>query len=126
MHWRTSRMGDWESVLTLLRQGAFVGGSIMAPAAATTLITGLFMVFQAGFSFTFLWVAWGLVGLIVSWFVLSVALIRRSGIAMGRLAQEVGGNDQRVHALHRRMVRLSMINLLVLFSVLIVMIVKPA
>ncbi|MEZ4702778.1 MAG: DUF2269 family protein [Rhodothermales bacterium] len=125
LHLRAARSGDWEAVTTLGRQGGFVGGAVMAPAAAVALITGIVLTVQGGFRFDMVWIVWGLVGLILSWFVLSATLIRKAGIELGRAAQEGGPADPRVAGLHRRMMRLTFLNLAVLLSVLVVMVAKP-
>lgn len=121
---RLGREQDRAAMGALSRQSAFFGQTIIGPSAGIALIAGIVMVVDAGIGFDTLWVAWGLVGVFVS-IGLGSTVIRRAGEQLGELAPTAGPHDARVVALQNRLRVASLINLLLLVSVVAMMVFKP-
>jgi uncharacterized membrane protein len=109
---------------SLLRQTDLYGRAVIAPAAAVTLLTGLVLVVQEDFAFSDLWVAWGLIGLLVS-LALGATLIRVTNAELRRLAADPALRQPQWLAQQRRVAILFGINLLLLLSVVWEMVFKP-
>jgi uncharacterized membrane protein len=109
---------------SLLRQTDLYGRAVIAPAAAITLLTGLVLVVQEDFAFSDLWVAWGLIGLLLS-LALGATLIRVTNAELRRLAADPANEQPRWLAQQRRAAILFGINLVLLLSVVWAMVFKP-
>ena len=123
----TARLGreqDRAAMAAMSRQSAFFGQTIIGPSAGITLVAGIVMVIDAGIGFDTLWVAWGLVGVIVS-MGLGSTVIRRAGEQLSELAPTAEPNDARVIALQNRLRVTSLFNMLLLVSVVAMMVFKP-
>jgi uncharacterized membrane protein len=121
---RLSQQHDRAGLASLGRQGNFYTRSVFMPAAVISLVTGILLTSTAGISFGALWITWGFTGIIVS-IVLGAVLIRRTIEELGRLAAAPASNGARIGTLQQRVLLLSALNLLVLFSVVWGMVFKP-
>jgi uncharacterized membrane protein len=121
---RLAREQNGAVLASLSRQAAFYGRAVLGPAAAITLVAGLVMVANAQISFATLWVAWGLVAILLS-AVLGASLIRQANERLSRLAPTAEPGEPRVLALRRRAQTLNLINLLLLLSAVGAMVFKP-
>jgi hypothetical protein len=88
---------------------------VIAPAGVLTLITGRLLVGEEDLAFSTFWVAWGLVGLLVS-MILGATLIRAAQADLRRLTESPSSNDTRRLAGQRRAAVLYAINVLILLS----------
>jgi hypothetical protein len=116
---------DGRPARSLLRLGDLYGRAVIAPAAALTLLTGIVRVEQIGVGYGTLWVAWGLIGIVLS-VALGATLIRATNAQLHQLTAPDTLDDPRWPALHRRLTALYGVNLLLLLSVVWAMEFKPA
>jgi len=121
---RIAREKEPSAMAALGRQSQFFGRTVIGPAALVTLIAGIVMVDNAGLSFGTLWIAWGLVGIVVT-IVLGVTVIRSSGERLGKLAATTGPGDAQVASLQRRLRSLNYLMLILLLSIVFAMVFKP-
>lgn len=121
---RLAREGDGSVMAALGRASAFFGGAVVGPSAALTLVAGIAMVATARISFATLWIAWGLGAIFVS-VLLGATLVRRAAEELDRATQEDQPDQTRIVALRQRLRTLSIMNLLLLFSVVGAMVFKP-
>jgi len=121
---RLGRAGDAAALASSARQTQFYGKAVVGPAAAVVLIAGIVMVLRAGLSFGAFWISWGFVGFI-GFFLIGAIFCRRAGMELGKLASTAGPGDPRVVALQRRLTLLTIVNLLLLASVVWAMVFKP-
>ena len=122
---RIAAAGDRQALMTLSRHSGFIGRAVVAPAATTTLITGVVMVLNSSLRFSMLWITWGLGGIFVSGLVIGAMFMRRTGQELLKLAPTASSDDPRVAQLQRRLAILNIINLLVLLSVEAAMVFRP-
>ena len=121
---RLARVGDATVSATLGQQSEFFGRSVLGPAMAITLLAGLATAGVAGFPFSTLWIAWGIVGLVLSIAVGVIAVGRAAG-ELGTLARSVAPDDPRLDGPRRRLIALNALNLLLLASIVWAMVFKP-
>jgi uncharacterized membrane protein len=121
---RMARTSDAAGMAALGRQSEDFGRAALGPAAGIALLAGFATAGSIGFSFGSLWIIWGLVGFVVSIAVGTVA-VGRAAAALAALAPTAAPDDPRLAALRQRLTLLSVINLLVLASVVWAMIFKP-
>lgn len=119
-----SRGQDRAAQGALLRLSDRYGRAVIAPAAALTLITGLVRVEQVGVGYGTLWVAWGIVAILLS-IAIGATLIRMSNAELRRLVADGAGDDARRLAVQRRLAVVNAVNLLVLLSAFWAMEFKP-
>jgi uncharacterized membrane protein len=115
---------DRAAQASLLHQTDLYGRAVIAPGATVTLLTGLVLVVQEDFAFSDLWIAWGLIGLLLS-LALGATLIRVTNAQLRRLAADPALEQPQWLAQQRRMAILFGINLLLLLSVVWAMVFKP-
>ena len=123
----TARLGREQepaAQAAMARQSAFLGQSVIGPSAGVTLIAGIVMVVDSGIGFDTLWIAWGLVGVVVS-MGLGATVIRKTGEQLTELAPTAGPRDPQVVALQSRLRATGLFNLLLLVSVVAMMVFKP-
>ena len=121
---RVRRTGDRAAMTALGQQSAVLGRSLLGPAAASALVTGLVMIADAGIAFTALWVLWGTIAIAFSMY-LGAGPIRRTGEELASGASNPGSEPGRVAALGNQLRTLNAINLIVLFSAVWAMVFKP-
>src|ERR671915_546170 len=63
---RLARVGDAAVSAALGMQSEFFGRSVLGPAMVITLLAGLGMTGVARFPFSTPWIAWGIIGLVLS------------------------------------------------------------
>ena len=121
---RVRRMGDRSALAALGQQSAVLGRTLIGPAAASALVTGLVMIADAGIAFTTLWVLWGAIAIAFSMY-LGAGPIRRTGEELASGASNPRSEPGRVGALGNQLRTLNAINLIVLFSAVWAMVFKP-
>jgi uncharacterized membrane protein len=114
---------DRTAQASLLRSDGYAR-VLIAPAGVLTLISGIPLVEDLDLSLGTLWIAWGLVGLVLS-IALGATLIRSTIERLRRLAENAPMDEARRLACQRRATVLYGINLLVLLSVVWAMVFKP-
>ena len=120
---RLGREGDREVLASVGRQSVFYGRAVITPAAVVILIAGIIMVLRAGISFGAFWISWGFIG-IVGFALLGGVVVNRAGAELAALAPTTKPDDPRVMALQRRLTVATLVNLLLLLSVVWVMVFK--
>ncbi|MGH8929868.1 MAG: DUF2269 family protein [Egibacteraceae bacterium] len=121
---RLARERDPAAVAALSRQATFYGRSVLGPATGITLIAGVATAAIGRISFATLWIAWGLLAILLSG-ILGGTAIRRAGEQLSELAATAEAGGPRVVALRRRALMLNWINLLLLLSAVGAMVFKP-
>lgn len=121
---RLARDKEGQAMAPLARASRFFGGAVVGPAAVLTLIAGIIMVVDADLGFDTLWIAYGLGGIIVS-LLLGATLIRRAGDELSAATEAASQDRARILSLQRRVRNLSILNLVLLFSVVWAMVFKP-
>jgi uncharacterized membrane protein len=121
---RVRRTGDRAAMAALGQQSAVLGRILLGPAAASTFVTGLVMIAEAGIAFTTLWVLWGTIAIALSMY-LGAGPIRRTGEELAIGASNPKPEHARVAALGNRLRTLNAVNLIVLFSAVWAMVFKP-
>lgn len=116
---------DRASQATLLRLSDVYGRAIIAPAGILTLITGLLLMGEHELPLSTLWIAWGLIGLLLS-VGMGATLIRATQADLRRLTEDPSvDNQSRRLQRQRRAAILYAVNLLILLSVVWAMVFKP-
>jgi uncharacterized membrane protein len=115
---------DRSDQAAMLRLSDRYGRVVIGPAAAVTLIAGLVTAAQLGVRLNTLWVAWGIVGVVVS-ITLGATLIRATVARLHRLASDGAVGDGPWTSVRRRLATLYGVNLLLLLSVVWAMESKP-
>ncbi|HEX6615284.1 MAG TPA: DUF2269 family protein [Gemmatimonadales bacterium] len=121
---RTALSGDRGVMAHLVHVSAWHGPRVIGPAAFVTLVAGMAMLMVSPYGFGNAWVIWGLAALILS-VGIGAELQRRAGLELEKRLEAGTRGDQRIGALHRRLARLNLLNVLVLASAVWVMVFKP-
>lgn len=121
---RIGRAGDAAMLAALGEQSGFFGRSVLGPAMVVTLLAGLATSGVAGFPFSTLWIAWGLVGFVIS-IAVGVIAVERAASELSTLARGAAPGDPRLDGPRRRLIALNAVNLLVLVSIVWAMVFKP-
>ena len=103
---------------------AVVGNAVFLPASVVVLAMGVWMVLISGWDFEDVWVALGLVGVVATAITGSTVIgprLKRIGDAIA----ERGAEDTRVQDDIGRLVAIARIDVVVLFLVVAVMVIKP-
>ncbi len=121
---RLARERNVAATAALGRQAAFYGQSVVGPAAVITLVAGIVMVVVGRIGFEQLWIAYGLLGMVVS-MALGGALLSRLGHQLNELSESDDPDPARMSALQARLRTYNLINVLILLSVVWAMVFKP-
>ena len=116
------RAGERAALSVYFKEAGFYGPMIVGPASLLTLLTGLGMAFMTR-SFGALWVQIGFGGIVLH-FVLGAGLIRAASMRVGQI---LNGPEDRaaLAAAGKRLRILNLLYLLLMFSVVAVMVLKP-
>jgi uncharacterized membrane protein len=121
---RLSRANDPGRMAAFAKDIEFVGTRVFAPASVIVLGAGIWMVADSGWSFTDLWIVFGLAGIAFSATVGSAFLGPESG-RIGRLIEAKGPADSEVTARLNRIFLISRVELVILLLIVVNMVVKP-
>jgi uncharacterized membrane protein len=121
---RLAREGDPAMLAAIGRQSEYFGRTWLGPAIAITLLAGLATAGVAGFPFTSPWIVWGLIAFVLS-IIIGVVAVGRAASELGTLARSAPPGDPRVASARQRVIALSVINILLLASVVWAMVFKP-
>ena len=121
---RVGRGPDRTTQASLLRLSDRYVRALIAPAGVLTLISGIPLVDEMDLSIGTFWIAWGLIGLVLS-IALSATVIRSTNERLRQLAEDQSTDQARRLAWQRRATVLYGLNLLILFSVVWAMVFKP-
>lgn len=117
--------GDHATVQAIGRQGARFSTRLFLPAVLVTLVTGIGMVQVNDMGFGAPWIVFGIVGLVAS-MVIGGAL---TGGTARKLGARIAAGDidpSGIAAMQRRMLMYSIINILLLLSIIWAMVAKPS
>lgn len=107
----------------LSQQAAFIGKSLIGPAAIVTLLAGgaLMAEIHAGMQ---AWIWWGIIGFFTSMF-LGGFLMQRTGNRIATIAASSTPDAAAMAALQARLRMLGIVNIVILLSVVWAMVAKP-
>ena len=120
---RARRATDYDRLATLIQEIGFVGPRIFAPAGGLLVITGIWMVQNAGVPWK-LWVILGLVGWGAT-FVTGNFFLSPQGKKLEASLAEEGPEGPRSVALMGTLLNVARVDVLVLTLVVIDMVIKP-
>ena len=103
---------------------AVVGQTVFLPASMIVLLAGIARVVESGWSFTDLWIALGIIGIVFTALTGSIFLGPEAG-RVGQLINDRGPEDAEVQSRLARIFLVSRIDLVVLVLIVINMVVKP-
>jgi uncharacterized membrane protein len=121
---RLVREQDRGALVALAQRVGSFGGSVLGPAAVTTMIAGIAVAATVGFPFGSLWITWGFAGLFASIF-LGSTLIRRTLVEMTQIAATPDADKTQLRTLQARLSMLNFANLVILLSTVGAMVFKP-
>ena len=121
---RMARTGDQAALAAFGRGSEFYGSRVVGPSAVVALLAGIAMVVVGDLEFSELWIAYGFLGLVVS-MGLGGGVLSRIGHQLAELAAAERPDGQRMAQLQQRMRILSLVNLILLLSVVWAMVFKP-
>ena len=120
---RILKGGDPVRLAAFAKDVAWIGPRIFAPATLLVLVFGFLLVEEADIGYPF-WVVFGLVILLLSFFVGAFFLGPESG-RIGKLVDERGASDPDVQRRIRRIIVYARFELLLLVLVVVDMVIKP-
>lgn len=123
LHLRQARTSTAAAGDALSGAGELLGRKVFGPAAGLTLITGIVMIGMMNWIMP-AWVIWGFCGLIAAGFVGS-ALAGGTARALAKLPAAGATETPATRRLRRRLMLFSVIDLLILVSVVWAMVFKP-
>ena len=121
---RAQRSADPQYRLTLVREINAIGNRLYAPLSLVLVIAGSFLVNEAGYEFSQLWITLGYAAWLVS-FVLGVGFYSREQKRIDEVAEREGPDGPGVKAGIRRTLMVNSFELLILALAVIDMAVKP-
>jgi uncharacterized membrane protein len=120
---RARRASDTGTVVTLIKQVEFVGPRIFAASGGILVITGIWMVQNAGLPWD-LWVILGLVGWGAT-FVTGNFFLGPTSKKLDEALEQKGQDDPGAHALMDRLLAVARVDQVVLVLVIVDMVIKP-
>ena len=121
---RLKKAGDRATLMGIGRQMEAMGKVYYSPLAAATLITGVLMVATTdGLSFEDPWIVIGLLG-IAATLGIGLGVITPTGKRLAEAAQAAPPDGPEIARLSQRITTLAIINIVILFFVVWVMVVK--
>ncbi|MFN8443804.1 MAG: DUF2269 family protein [Caldilineaceae bacterium] len=121
---RFARNGDPNALQVYAAQSRFYGTVVVGSAAFVTLVAGIAMVAVSGMGFEMLWLQWGFWAILIS-LALGGTLIRSTANKIQRALTSDVSLKPRLPALQWRLTTLNAVNLLLLFSAVAAMVLKP-
>jgi uncharacterized membrane protein len=121
---RSQRAEDPTRLALFAKDAEWVGQRVFMPASLIVLASGIWAVFEGPWSFGDVWVLWGLGGAAFSAILGATFLGPESG-RIGALINERGASDPEAQRRIGRIYTMSRIELAILFSVVLVMVIKP-
>jgi uncharacterized membrane protein len=121
---RIAKQRDAARMVSFAREGEWMGNHIFLPAALVLLVCGFLMI-HAGFpAFDQFWVQLAL-GLFAVTFLTGSLFLGPQAGKIGKLIEEHGENSPEVQDQIRRVLPVSRLDLLTLYSIVVVMVAKP-
>ena len=121
---RLARANEPDRLAAFGKDIEVVGMRVFMPSSLIVLGAGIWMVIDAGWSFTDLWIIFGLVGIAFSAIVGATYLGPESG-KIGKLIEERGPADAEVQSRMSRLFAVSRVELAILLLIVINMVIKP-
>ena len=121
---RFARKSDPNALQGYAEQSRFYGSVVVGSAAFVTLAAGIAMVVVSGMEFEMLWLQWGFWAILVS-MALGGTLIRSTTNRIQRALTTDASLKPSLPALQWRLTTLNAVNLLLLFSAVAAMVLKP-
>ena len=121
---RAQKATDARYRLALLREINVIGSRLYAPLSLILVVAGSFLVNEAGYEFSQLWITLGYVAWLVS-FVLGVGFYGREQKRIDEIAEREGPDGAGVDAGIRRTLIVNSVELLILVLAVVDMTVKP-
>lgn len=121
---RAQRTADPEYRLALVREANVIGSRLYAPLSLVLVIAGSFLVNEAGYEFSQLWITLGYAAWLVS-FVLGIGFYSREQKRIDELAEREGPDGPGVSAGIRRVLAVNSFEILILVLAVLDMAIKP-
>jgi uncharacterized membrane protein len=121
---RAQRADDPARVALFAKDAEWVGQGVFMPASLVVLASGIWAVIEGSWSWGDVWVLWGLGGAAFS-AVLGATFLGPESGRIGALIGERGASDPEAQRRISRIYAVSRIELVILFSVVLVMVIKP-
>ena len=121
---RAARSTDGPRMATFAGEAGWMGQRIFAPSALLVLIFGILTVLNGHIGFAHAWVIIGLVGSGLT-IVTGAAFLGPTSSRVSEIVASRGPDDQEAKRLIGRLLVIGRIDLLVLFTVIAVMVIKP-
>ncbi len=121
---RAQRTADPTYRLLLVREINAIGNRLYAPLSLVLVIAGSFLVNEAGYEFSQLWITLGYSAWLVS-FVLGIGFYSREQKRIDEVAEREGANSPAVSAGIRRTLAVNSVELLILALAVVDMAIKP-
>jgi len=99
--------------------------TVAGPASLLVLLSGIAMVIVGRIGFAPLWISWGFAGMLVH-FVFGATVMRKRMIALGQAVASSASDDSALAQAGARLRTAQLIYLIVMASVIVVMVLKPA
>ena len=116
--------GDRARMQAFSEQAEWIGPRFYAPLSVVLMVAGLFLVDQAGYEFSELWVGLGMAGWFVS-FVIGIAYYPRAGKKRDQIIATEGLESGAFLANYKQAATVNLIELLILAAVVVEMAIKP-
>jgi uncharacterized membrane protein len=121
---RAERSTDPNEIATLVRQAAFTGEKLFAPAGGIVFLTGIAMMINTDWGWGKFWVVVGLLGYAIT-FITGVAVLSPLAKKIETLIEEKGTDAPETQATIQRILLVARIDVTVLLLVVVDMVTKP-
>ncbi len=121
---RAQKSQDARYALTLSREASAIGNRLYAPLSLILVIAGSFLVNEAGYGFSQLWITLGYAAWLVS-FVLGIGFYSRQQKRIDEAAEREGADGPGVSAGIRRVLAVNSFEILILVLAVVDMAIKP-
>jgi uncharacterized membrane protein len=122
--WRIALTNDARAMAAFAKNVEWIGNRIFVPASLALLVLGFLMIHDGNWSYSSLWIVIGLVGFAVT-FLTGLLFLGPQGGKIGKLIEAEGVESTAVKAQIRRVLFVSRLDLITLYSIAGNMLVKP-
>jgi uncharacterized membrane protein len=121
---RAEQASDSAQLASIAKMAAFAGQRIFAPSALIVLVMGIAMVENAGFGYNHFWIAFGLIGFLIT-FVLGIAVLGPRSKQVDELREAKGLEAPETQAAISNLLLIARADVAMLLLVIVDMVVRP-
>jgi uncharacterized membrane protein len=121
---RIAKQRDVSRMVAFARDAEWVGNHVFVPAALLVLLFGFLMIYEGPASFGQLWIQLAL-GLFAATFLTGAFFLGPQAGRIAKLIEQLGEQAPQVHEQIGRVLLISRLDLLTLYSIVVVMVAKP-